>query len=142
MILATFHLGSDPIESAFNSVVKSIASQISIQIEATMTEELKDSLYFDEDGNTISVFSSSFKNSLSAKVKAKLDGVKKVKADNDGINYYCKATLSMKKYWKEMERKRNEAIESSKASLDKAMNLISMVRFFSTLDDVVFVSDF
>ena len=130
--------GSDPIESAFNSAVKSIASQISIQIEATMTEELKDSLYFDEDGNTISVFSSSFKNSLSAKVKAKLDGVKKVKADNDGINYYCKATLSMKKYWKDMERKRDEAIEFSKASLDKALNSDFNGSVFQYLDDALF----
>ena len=83
--------GSDPVEAAFNNAVKSIASQISIQIEASMSEELKDSVYFDENGNAVSTFSSSFKNSLSAKVQAKLDGVKKVKADSDGNDYYCKA---------------------------------------------------
>ena len=66
-------------------------------------EDLKDSLYIDENGNAVSVFSSSFRKSLSTKVKAKLDGVKKVKADNDGKNFYCKASLSMKKYWNTRE---------------------------------------
>ena len=130
--------GSDPIQSAFNSAVKAIASQISIQIEASMSEEVKDSLYIDENGNAVSTFSKSFKNNLSAKVQAKLDGVKRVKADNDGINYYCKASLSMKKYWKDMERKRNEAIEFSKASLDKALNSDFNGSVFQYLDDALF----
>ena len=130
--------GSDPIQSAFNSAVKAIASQISIEIEASMNEEVKDSVYIDENGNAVSTFSKSFKNNLSAKVQAKLDGVKKVKADNDGYNYYCKATLSMKKYWKDMERKRNEAVEFSKASLDKALNSDFNGSVFQYLDDALF----
>ena len=130
--------GSDPIETAFNNAVKSIASQISIQIEASMSEELKDSVYFDDQGNAISTFSSSFKNSLSAKVRAKLDGVKKVKADSDGNNYYCKASLSMKKYWKDMERRRDDAISYSKSNIEKALTAEFDGNLFKYLDEALF----
>ena len=130
--------GSDPAQSAFNNAVQSIASEISISIESTISEDLKDSLYIDENGNAVSVFSSSFKKSLSTKVKAKLDGVKKVKADNDGKNYYCKASLSMKKYWKDLKNRRDEAVEVAKANLDKVLTSDFDGSVFRYLDDALF----